>query len=150
MFYVQFLEMYWFLSDLVFRFSFWRNLYIFTSFFLLDQIPLKVSGAVVWLYFFVKYLFLKLVHSSFFFFWTDLTRLTFTYSKSTSIEIKGWLLLTFSICLHNQLSSFNSIIVQISEKRDSSNSKNEWLLISVTFTAKFEWVFVLTFENAFS
>ena len=27
------------------------------------------------------------------------------------IEIKGWLLLTFFICLHNQLSSFNSIIV---------------------------------------
>ena len=30
-------------------------------------------------------------------------------------------LLTFFICLHNQLSSFNSIIVQMSEKRDSSN-----------------------------
>ena len=37
------------------------------------------------------------------------------------IEIQGWLLLTFFICLHNQLSSFNSIIVQMSEKRDSSN-----------------------------
>ena len=66
------------------------------------------------------------------------------------IEIQDWLLLTFFICLHNQLSSFNSIIVQISEKRDSSNSKNEWLLLSVTFTAKLELVFVLTFENAFS
>ena len=30
------------------------------------------------------------------------------------------------------------------------DSKNEWLLLSVTFTAKFELVFVLTFENAFS
>ena len=59
-------------------------------------------------------------------------------------------LLTFFICLHNQLSSFNSIIVQMSEKRDSSNSKNEWLLLSVTFTAKLELVFALTFENAFS
>ena len=29
------------------------------------------------------------------------------------IEIQGWLLLTFFICLHNQLSSFDSIIVQI-------------------------------------
>ena len=29
-------------------------------------------------------------------------------------------------------------------------SKNEWLLLSVTFTAKLELVFVLTFENAFS
>ena len=60
------------------------------------------------------------------------------------------LFLTFFICLHNQLSSFNSIIVQMSEKRDSSNSKNEWLLLSVTFTAKLELIFVLTFENAFS
>ena len=30
------------------------------------------------------------------------------------------------------------------------DSKNEWLLLSVTFTAKLELVFVLTFENAFS
>ena len=35
------------------------------------------------------------------------------------IEIQGWLLLTFFICLHNQLSSFDSIIVQMSEKRVS-------------------------------
>ena len=33
------------------------------------------------------------------------------------IEIQGWLLLTFFICLHNQLSSFNSIIMHMSEKR---------------------------------
>ena len=58
------------------------------------------------------------------------------------IEIQGWLLLTLFICLHNQLSSFNSIIVQMSEKRDSSvDSKNEWLLLSVTFTAKLELIF---------
>ena len=39
----------------------------------------------------------------------------------------------------------------MSEKRDSPNrSKNKWLLISVTFTAKLELVFVLTFENTFS
>ena len=30
------------------------------------------------------------------------------------------------------------------------DSKNEWLLLSVTFTAKLELVFVLTFENTFS
>ena len=30
------------------------------------------------------------------------------------------------------------------------DSKNDSLLLSVTFTAKFELVFVLTFENAFS
>ena len=32
------------------------------------------------------------------------------------IKTQGWRLLTFFICLHNQLSSFNSIIVQMSEK----------------------------------
>ena len=30
------------------------------------------------------------------------------------------------------------------------DSKNEWLLLSLTFTAKVKLVFVLTFENAFS
>ena len=57
----------------------------------------------------------------------------------------GWLLLTFFLCLHNQLSSFNSIIVQMSEKRDLSKRDS-----CVAFTAKLELVLVLTFENAFS
>ena len=43
------------------------------------------------------------------------------FSVQKIIETQGWLLLTFSICLQNQLSSFNSIVVQMSEKRDSSN-----------------------------
>ena len=30
------------------------------------------------------------------------------------------------------------------------DSKNEWLLLSVTFTIKLELVFLLTFEKAFS
>ena len=67
------------------------------------------------------------------------------------IEIQGWLLLTFFICFHNQISSFNSIIVQMSENMiHQVDSKNEWLLLPVTFTAKLELIFVLTFENAFS
>ena len=37
------------------------------------------------------------------------------------IETQGWLPLTFFICLHNQLSSFNSIIVQMFEKHDLSS-----------------------------
>ena len=38
----------------------------------------------------------------------------------------------------------------MSEKCDYQiDSKNEWLLLSVTFTAKLELVFVLTFENTF-
>ena len=39
----------------------------------------------------------------------------------------------------------------MSEKRDHQiDRKNEWLLLSVTFTAKLELVFVLIFESAFS
>ena len=60
----------------------------------------------------------------------------------------GWRLLI----LHNQLGSIHTY----KESRCLKNvihqidSKNEWLLLSVTFTAKLELVFVLTFENAFS
>ena len=48
---------------------------------------------------------------------------TLLNSVQKFIEIQRWLLLTFSICLHNQLSSFNSIIVQMFEKSDSSNRR---------------------------
>ena len=62
----------------------------------------------------------------------------------------SWLLPTFFICLHNQLSSFNSIIAQISQKRvHQIDRKNKWLLLSVTFTAILELAFVLTFKNSF-
>ena len=55
------------------------------------------------------------------------------------------------ICLHNQLSyliplwyrCLKNVVHQI-------GSKNEWLLLSVTFTAKLELVFILTLENHFS
>ena len=67
------------------------------------------------------------------------------------IEIRGWLLLTFSICLHNQLRSFNSVMVQMPKNMiHQVGSKNEWLLLSVTLMAKLELDFVLTFKNAFS
>ena len=55
-------------------------------------------------------------------------------SAQKFIEIQGWLLLTLFICLHNQLSSFNYIIVQISEKRDSSNKQWKWM---IAFFSKF-------------
>ena len=42
-------------------------------------------------------------------------------------------------------------MVEMSEKRvHQTDSENKLLFLSVTFTAKFELVFVLTFENAFS
>ena len=44
------------------------------------------------------------------------------YSVQEFNEIQGWLLLTFFICFHNQ----------------EVGSKNKWLLLSVTFTAKLE------------
>ena len=60
-------------------------------------------------------------------------------------------LTNYFIRLRNHLKSFNSIIVKMSEKRvHQIDSKNKWLLLSVTFKAKLELVFVLTFENAFS
>ena len=46
--------------------------------------------------------------------------LRFTEFSTKIIEVQGWLFLALFMCLHNQLSSFNSIIVQMSEKRDSS------------------------------
>ena len=62
----------------------------------------------------------------------------------------SWLLPTFFICLHNQLSSFNSIIAQISQKRvHQIDRKNKLLLLSVTFTAILELAFVLTLKNSF-
>ena len=65
-----------------------------------------------------------------------------------------WLLLTVFICLHNQLSSIHSII-SYSEYRCLKNvihqidSKNEWLLLRASFTAKFGLAFVLILENNF-
>ena len=47
--------------------------------------------------------------------------LCFTECSTKFNEIQGWLLLTFVICSHNQLSSFNSKIVQMPEKPDSSS-----------------------------
>ena len=66
------------------------------------------------------------------------------------IEIQGSMLLTFFICLHSQL-SFNSIIYRcLKNVIHQTDSKNEWLFLSVTYSAKLELVFVLPFENAFS
>ena len=67
------------------------------------------------------------------------------------IEIQSWLLLTFFICLHNQ----SVLLIPLSYRCLKNvihriDSKNKWLLLSVTFTAKLELVFVLTFEIAYS
>ena len=99
-------------------------------------------------------LLLFLQNKIFYFVLNDLTRkkkLCFAEFSTKLSEIQGWLLLTYFICLHNQLSSFNCIIVQMSEKRvHEIDNKNEWLFLSVFFMAKLELVFILTFENAFS
>ena len=77
--------------------------------------------------------------------------LCFTEFSTKFIEIQGWLLLTFFICLHNQLSSLIPLSYRcLKNVIHQVDSKNEWLLLSVTFTAKLELVFVLTSENAFS
>ena len=66
------------------------------------------------------------------------------------IEIQGWPLPTFFMCLHNQLSSSNSIIAQMFEKRDSSNRQWTWMVASSsTFYGK-TWVgFYLNIRKRF-
>ena len=59
-----------------------------------------------------------------------------------SIGIVAWLLLTFFLYLHNQLSSIHSIITCQKKVINQIDSKNGWLLFSAIFTAKFEMVLV--------
>ena len=67
-----------------------------------------------------------------------------------------WPLLIFFICLHDQLSSIYVLLSRIKEYGCLKywiykiDSKNEWLLLSASFTAKFGFVFVLTQKNPFS
>ena len=72
-----------------------------------------------------------------------------------STRIAAWLFLTFFIYLHNQLSSIYFIITfsrvqMLKNVIHQIDSKNEWLLLSASFTAKCWLVFVLTLENSFS
>ena len=64
-------------------------------------------------------------------------------------------------CIHHiitykKVQMFDTSLSHIKEYRCLRNvihqidSKNEWLLLSASFTAKFGLVFVLTLENAFS
>ena len=66
-------------------------------------------------------------------------------------SVQEWLLLTFSIYIHNQLSSIHSIKEYrcLQKLIHQTDSKNKWFLLSGSFTAKFGLVFV-TLENAFS
>ena len=70
------------------------------------------------------------------------------------IEIETWLLLTFFICLHNELSSIRYPSSHIKQCRCLKkvvyriDSKYERFLLSASFTAKFEVIFVLTQDNA--
>ena len=56
----------------------------------------------------------------------------------STFKMQGWLLLTLFICLHNQLGSFNSIIVPKNMIHQIGN-KNEWLLFFVTFRQNLSW-----------
>ena len=72
-----------------------------------------------------------------------------------STRMAGWLLPTFFICLHNQLSSITHSIITYQEHRCLKNvihqidSKNDWLLLSASFIAKFELVFCLNTVKRF-
>ena len=74
-----------------------------------------------------------------------------------STGIASWLLLMFLTWLLNQLSSIHSIIstiplsiISLKNVIHEIDSKNGWLLLSVSFTTKFGLILVLTLENAFS
>ena len=73
------------------------------------------------------------------------------------IEIEARLLLTFSLCLHDQFISIHSIVTysrkQMFEKCDSLNRQNLTVAsfsISARFSAKFGLVLVLAKEKVFS
>ena len=72
-----------------------------------------------------------------------------------STRMAAWLLLIFFIRLHNR-NWFYTFHTRIIQNRCLKNvihqivDKNEWLLLSASFAAKFELVFVLTLEKAFS
>ena len=69
----------------------------------------------------------------------------------------GWLLLSFLICLHKQISSIihplahiKSIDVWMKNVNHQIDSRNEWLLLQAGLMAKFGLVFVFTLEKDFS
>ena len=70
-------------------------------------------------------------------------------------RMAAWLLLTVFICLHNQFSLY-VLLSRIKECRclkkviHQIDCKNEWLLVSASFTAQFVLIFVLTLEYASS
>ena len=74
--------------------------------------------------------------------------------NSINTRMAGWQLLTYFIYLHNYVLHvlLSSINEQMFEKCNihQIDSKNDYLLLSVSFTAKFGLAFVLTLENALS
>ena len=61
------------------------------------------------------------------------------------IEIEAWLLLIFFMYLHNQLNSIHSIVTYYRVRMFAIKlTKIERLLLSASFTSKFELVFVNT------
>ena len=77
-------------------------------------------------------------------------------TKKCDTLISYWHESTFRITVAETYSQWLSLFLLIPlSQRCLKNvihqvdGKNEWLLLSVTFTAKFEYVFVLTFENTF-
>ena len=72
-----------------------------------------------------------------------------------STKMAAWLLLTFFICFQNQFCLLYILLSPIKDYKCLKNviyqidSKNEWLLLSASFTAQFGLVFVLTLKNAF-
>ena len=86
--------------------------------------------------------------------WDDIHREKLCFTQFNT-RMTAWLLLTFFVCLENQLSSIHSITRTkkcrcLKKMIHQIESKNEWLLLSAGFAGKFVLVFVLTMEKAFS
>ena len=97
-------------------------------------------------------------HSSRLIYWHFYTRLhssTLFYtrldsSSDSSVFLEQILFHIFTQSIKFCTFYYYVLRVQMFEKCDSSNSKNEWLLLSASFTAKFGLVFVVALESAFS
>ena len=59
--------------------------------------------------------------------------------------------MAFFMCLHSQISSIHFIkeYRRLKNVINQLDIKNEWFILSASFTAKFGLVFVLALENAF-
>ena len=79
---------------------------------------------------------------------------TIFYQIFFSPQVKGRVIISNKYGMfelpHELLNDLTILTTMFEKRVHQIDSKNEWLLFSVTFTEKHESAFVLTFENDFS